>query len=219
MDWRPLFVSLQVGLVSTAIALLLGAALGAWLAHRSTRWTGALVLLPLVLPPTVLGYYLLVLIGRRGPVGQLYEALTGQPLVFTLKAAVIAACAATIPIVARQLAAAFAEIPHEVKEAARIDGAGGLSMFLWIQLPLIRGPIAAAAAIAFARAVGDFGTTLMVAGNIPGRTQTASIAIYDLINAGKDDQAVVLVVAISVVALAVLALAGGRAEGTRTKSA
>lgn len=215
LDWRPLWISLQVGAAATAVSLVLGTLLGHWLATRrfaGRRWFSALVLLPLVLPPTVLGWYLLVLLGRRSPVGRLYEALFGEPIVFTLKAAVIAACVSTVPIVARQLAAAFALTEPGVLEAARLDGARGWRLLWWVQLPMIRPALAAAGAVAFARAVGDFGATLMVAGNIPGRTQTAAIAVYDLVNSGREGQAAVLVAIMSAVALVVLAYASAGGE-------
>lgn len=213
IDWQPVWLSLQVGGAATLIAVAAGAPLGWWLTHTRVigrRFLNAFVLLPLVLPPTVLGYYLLVLIGQRGPIGVVWQAVFGAPLVFTSKAAVLAACASTIPIVTRQLAAAFTAIDPDVTEAARLDGATGLSLFFQVHLPQIREPLIAAATIAFARAVGDFGATLMVAGNIPGRTQTASIAIYDLMNAGRDAQALVLVVIVSLVSLIVLVLTSGR---------
>ena len=213
VDWHPVWISLKVGVSATFISMILGSLVGYFLAHfqfPGRRWVEAIVLLPLVLPPTVLGYYLLVIIGRRGPIGHIWEAVFGSPLVFTLKAAVIAACAATIPIVARQLAAAFAQTDPEVVEAARIDGASGWSLFLLVQLPQIRTPLIAAGTIAFARAVGDFGATLMVAGNLPKRTQTAAIAIWDLMNAGQDGQAFVLVLIVSAISLVALAFTTGR---------
>jgi molybdate transport system permease protein len=215
-DFAPILLSLRVAGTATLISLLVGAILGYWLTsreRRARRWLGALVLLPLMLPPTVLGYYLLVLMGRRGPVGRLWEAATGAPLVFTTTAAVVAACASTIPIVTRQLAAAFDEISHELIEAARLDGASGLRLFRHLHLPLVRGALLSAGTIAFARAVGDFGATLMVAGNIPGETQTAAIAIYELMNAGRDGEAFVMVAIITLLAIGVLAFTGGRGRG------
>lgn len=219
IDWRPVLVSLHVASIATVLSLAVGALLGWLFAHRrfpGRRALEAAVLLPLVLPPTVLGYYLLVLVGANGPVGHAWQAIFGAPLVFTRNAAILAACVATVPIVARQLSAAFASIDADATEAARLAGAGGWSLFWHIHLPQIRGPLAAAATIAFARALGDFGTTLMVAGSIPGRTQTASLAIYDLISAGRPQEATVLVVIVSAVALAALAaVAGGNRDEPR----
>lgn len=207
IDWRPLWLSLEVGVAATLVSIAAGTLLGYGIAQLSgtvRRWLSALVLLPLALPPTVLGYFLLVVLGRRSFVGHLWEQVTGEPLVFTLKAAIIAACASAIPIVARQLAAAFASADRDVLEAARLDGAHGLPLFLHVQLPLVRLPLVAAAAIAFSRALGDFGATLMVAGNMPGRTQTAALAIYDRVNAGRDQEAMILVLATTALCLIVL---------------
>jgi len=221
IDWRPVVVSLHVASAATVLSVVVGSALGWIFAHRDfpgRRAIEAAVLLPLVLPPTVLGYYLLVLIGAHGPVGHAWTAVFGAPLVFTRNAAIVAACVATVPIVARQLSAAFAAIDDDATEAARLAGAGAWSLFWHIHLPQIRGPLAAAATIAFARALGDFGTTLMVAGSIPGRTQTASLAIYDLISAGRAGEATVLVVLVSVVALAALwAVSGTLPKGARAR--
>lgn len=213
IDWRPVWVSLQVGGAATLLAVVVGTLVGYGLARArfpGARFVEALVLLPLVLPPTVLGYYLLVVIGQQGPIGRAWMAATGGPLVFTINAAIIAATVATVPIVARTMTAAFAAIDHEVIDAARLDGASAWRILLHIQVPLLEGPLAAAAAVAFARAIGDFGTTLMVAGSLPGRTQTASIAIYDLINAGRDHDALLLAILISVVSLVVIMLTSRR---------
>ncbi len=219
VDWRPVVLTIQIASVSTAISLIVGVALGYWLASRNfpgKRWIMAAVLMPLVLPPTVLGFYLLVLLGRRGPIGELWMFLFDAPLVFTWKAAVVAACVSTIPIVTRQLSAAFATIDHETTEAARLDGAGGFRIFIDIYIPQIQPAIFAAATIAFARAVGDFGATLMVAGNIPGKTQTASIAIYEMMNSGRDGEAMVLAIIISIMALIILAYTtGGEVRNSR----
>ena len=219
VDWRPVFLTLRVAFAATLAALVLGSLFGYFLgtrAFRGKRWVMAAVLLPLVLPPTVVGYYLLVLAGRRSPIGEAWETLFGSPLVFTTNAAILAASVATIPIVTRQLAAVFSGTEEEIIEAARIDGAGGVRLFLEIYLPLIRPSLMAAGTIAFARAVGDFGATLMVAGNIPGETQTAAIAIYELMNAGRDREAFVLVAIISALALLVLAYtSGGEAKAER----
>jgi molybdate transport system permease protein len=216
VDWSPVWLSFRVGLSAMAIAVVLGTVIGWRLAHqrRGAQWGEAAILLPLVLPPTVLGYYLLVLIGRRGPVGIAWEALFSGPLVFTLNAAILAASVATIPIVAIQMRAAFSTVPHDTLEAARLDGAHGWELLLHILLPQVRVPLAAAASIAFARAVGDFGTTLMVAGSIPGRTQTASLAIYERLMTQRDNEALLLVVIVSLVCLCVLAIANRRVGGT-----
>jgi molybdate transport system permease protein len=211
-DWTPVWLSFRVGLASMAIAVVVGTLLGWMLSHpgKRARVGEAAVLLPLVLPPTVLGYYLLVLIGRRGPIGIAWESLFGAPLVFTLNAAILAAAVATIPIVAVQMRAAFSSISPDTLEAARIDGAHGFRLLLHILLPQVTIPLAASASIAFARAIGDFGTTLMVAGSIPGRTQTASLAIYERLMTQRDDEALFLVIIISLICLIALIAANQR---------
>ena len=209
-DFAPIFLTLRVALLATAVALVVGTALGfvlQWSRLPLRRFFLAATMLPLVLPPTVLGFYLLALLGRRSFIGRAWEGLTGEPLVFTVSAAVIAASVSAIPIVARQIASAVTTIDPDSVEAAQLDGAGRWRIFTSIYLPLLRPSLLAAGSIAFARSVGDFGATLMVAGNIPGRTQTASIAIYDLVNAGREQDALVLVVLISVMTLAVLVYA------------
>lgn len=213
IDWFPLWASLRVGAAATAISLLVGTAIG-WALSRG-RIPGAaaieaVVLLPLVLPPTVLGFFLLSAIGARSAFGRAWETLTGAPLVFTLKAAVLAACVSAVPLVARIVRSALDREDPEIEEAARIDGAGRWAIAFHIVLPRLRSTLLAAAGLAFAKSVGDFGATLMVAGNIPGRTQTASIAIYDLANAGREADALAYAAVLCAAALLVLAGLGGR---------
>jgi molybdate transport system permease protein len=167
----------------------------------------AAVTLPLVLPPTVLGYYLLVLLGRASPVGELYQWLFGGPLVFTWQAAVVASLFHSTPLLVKSARAAFESVDRSYERAARTLGATELRLFWRVTLPLVRRPILAATALAFARSLGDFGVTLMIAGNIPGRTQTVSIAIFDAVEAGNGAVARVLVIIVSVIALGILTLA------------
>ena len=211
IDWFPLWLSLRVAGVATVLAAVLGILIAYALAEG--RWRGrnfveSLATLPLILPPTVLGFYLLVTLGRQSVVGSFIERVTGVSLVFTWQGAVVAAVVPAIPYVIRTARAAFEEIDVSVREAARIDGASRLQQFLLVLLPLGRRGIAAGIAFAFARALGEFGATLMVAGNIPGRTQTMPIAIYDAVQAGSYDLAGVLVAILTVAALAVLLLVG-----------
>jgi molybdate transport system permease protein len=172
----------------------------------------ALTSLPLTLPPTVLGYYLLVALGRGSALGQWIEAVTGSPLVFTWQGAVIAAAVPSFPFVVRTARAAFEDVDAVLLEAARIDGSGRLQQFFLILLPLARRGITAGLALAFARALGDFGTTLMVAGNIPGRTQTMPIAIYDAVQAGRWETATTLVLILTIVSVSVLVVIGRLGE-------
>ncbi|MGP0076631.1 MAG: molybdate ABC transporter permease subunit [Bryobacteraceae bacterium] len=210
IDWFPLWLSLRVSAISTALALLVGLWLAWTLANRSFRGKellDAAITLPLVLPPTVLGYYLLVLLGRVSPVGQLYEWLFGAPLVFTWQAAVVASLFHSTPLLVKSARAAFESVDRSYERAARNLGATELRLFWRVTLPLVRRSILAATALAFARSLGDFGVTLMIAGNIPGRTQTVSIAIFDAVEGGNGAAARILVLIVSAIALAILTLA------------
>ena len=210
MDWFPLWLSLRVALVSTGISLVLGLAIAHTLANRSFRGREVLdaaVTLPLVLPPTVLGYYLLVLLGRNTALGKVYEWLTGSPLVFTAEAAVVAAIFHSAPLLIKSARAAFESVDRSYERAARTLGASEWRVFRSVTLPLARRSIAASAALAFARSLGDFGVTIMIAGNIPGRTQTVSVAIYDAVESGNGALARALAVIVSVLALVILTLA------------
>jgi molybdate transport system permease protein len=210
IDWFPLWLSLRVAALSTVISA--GAGIGiAWvLANKDFRfkeWLDALVTLPLVLPPTVLGYYLLVLLGREGLPGRVYEAVFGTPLVFTWQAAVVAALFHSLPLLVKSARAALESVDRDYERAARTLGASEARLFWSVTLPLARRSILAAIALAFARSLGDFGVTIMLAGNIPGRTQTVAVAIYDAVEAGQGAVARALVLAVSAIALALLALA------------
>jgi len=210
IDWFPLWLSLRVAAISTVLALVIGLWLAWILANRVFRGReliDAAVTLPLVLPPTVLGYYLLVVLGRHSPVGQLYEWMFGGPLVFTWQAAVVAALFHALPLLVKSARAAFESVDRSYERAARNLGASELRLFWGVTLPLARRSILAATALAFARSLGDFGVTLMIAGNIPGRTQTVALAIYDAVEGGKANVALALVLIISAAALLVIAAA------------
>jgi len=210
IDWFPLWLSLRVAFLATGIAVAGGVWLAYILANREFRGKeilDAAISLPLVLPPTVLGAYLLVVIGRASPFGRIWEAIFGEPLVFTWKAAVVAALLHSLPLLVKSARAAFESLDRRYERAARTLGASEWRLFWRVTFPLAQRSIFAAAALAFARALGDFGVTLMVAGNIPGRTQTVAVAIYDAVEGGNTAVARVLVVVVSVVALSILTLA------------
>ena len=210
IDWFPLWLSLRVAFVSTAVAFFIGLWLAYILANREFRGKEVLdaaVTLPLVLPPTVLGYYLLVLLAGNSPLGKLWENIFGSPLVFTWKAAVVAALLHSLPLLVKSARAALESVDRRLERTARNLGASEWRLFWKVTLPLARRSILAAVALAFARSLGDFGVTLMVAGNIPGRTQTVAVAIYDAVEAGNTALARTLVIVISVVALSILTLA------------
>jgi len=210
IDWFPLWLSLRVAFVSTAVAFVAGLWLAYILANREFRGKEVLdaaVTLPLVLPPTVLGYYLLVLLAGNSPLGKLWENIFGSPLVFTWKAAVVAALLHALPLLVKSARAALESVDRSLERAARNLGASEWRLFWRVTLPLARRSILAAVALAFARSLGDFGVTLMVAGNIPGRTQTVAVAIYDAVESGNGAVARTLVLVVSAVALVILTLA------------
>jgi molybdate transport system permease protein len=210
IDWFPLWLSLRVAAISTTLALVIGLWLAWTLANRSFRGKeilDAAITLPLVLPPTVLGYYLLVLLGRNTPIGGFYEWLFGHPLVFSWQAAVVAALFHSTPLLVKSARAAFESVDRSYERAARSLGASETRLFWRVTLPLARRSILAAGALAFARSLGDFGITIMIAGNIPGRTQTVAVAIYDAAESDNGGVARLLSIIISAVALAVLLIA------------
>ena len=207
MDWFPLLLSLRVAGLATLITSVVGVA-GAYVLARF-RFPGrglleAIASLPIVLPPTVLGYYLLVVIGRNSPIGRAYEAVTGGPLVFTWQAAVLAASVASLPFCLRTATAAINAVDVAYEEAARVAGVHGARLAFTVTLPLAVRGIVAGISLAFARALGDFGTTIMVAGNIPGRTQTMPIAVFDRVQAFDYTTAGVLAGVLAAVAIVVL---------------
>jgi len=210
IDWFPLWLSLRVALLATLLAAASGIPIAYWLANRDFRFkefVDAATTLPLVLPPTVLGYYLLVLLGRESWPGRAYESIFGEPLVFSWQAAVLAAVLHSAPLLIKSSRAALESVDHVYERAARTLGAPEWRVFFQVTLPLARRPILAAAALAFARSLGDFGVTIMVAGNIPGRTQTVAVAIYDAVEGGHGAAARALVLVVSLLALALLTLA------------
>lgn len=207
MAWAPLLLSFQVAITATLVAALLGVALAAWLANG--RFPGrdlvdVLLTAPMVLPPTVLGYYLLVSIGRNSLIGSAFEAVTGSSLVFTRTGAVVAATVGALPIVVKSSRAALEGVDPILIHAARTLGATPLRAFLTVQLPLATRGITAALMLAFARSLGDFGVTLMIAGDIPGETQTASLAIYDAIAGHRDSDALGMAAVLTTLAVTML---------------
>ncbi|MEI8303121.1 MAG: molybdate ABC transporter permease subunit [Burkholderiales bacterium] len=214
--WVALGLSLKVAGWATLINLLAGVALG----QAMARWrfpgrelVDALLTLPMVMPPTVLGYYLLVLIGSQGPIGAWLLEHVGVRLIFTWQAAVIAAAVVSFPLVFKAARAAFEQVDPALEQAARTLGVGEVAVFFRVSLPLAWRGILAGLLLAFARALGEFGATLMVAGSIAGQTRTLSLAVYEAVQAGQDDTAAFLVAVTSVVGLAVLLGAGWLAPG------
>ena len=188
-DWFPLWLSLRVSAIATVLAVVFGVALAYLLAKWQSRWTSvleAVFTLPIVLPPTVLGYYLLTLLGTRSALGRTWESLFGAPLVFTQSGAVVAATVSALPFVIRAARAAISNVDPRVEQAARVVGMSEWKVARVVTLPLAARGIGAGVALGFARALGDFGATVMVAGNIPGQTQTLPVAVYDAVQAGDE---------------------------------
>jgi molybdate transport system permease protein len=216
IELSPLLLSFEVATVATCLATLVGVAL-AGLLSRPRFWgrelLDAAITAPMVLPPTVLGYYLLVLLGRESAIGRVFEACFGSPIVFSRGGAVIAAAIGALPLITRAARAALESVDARLIRAARTLGAGAFRAFFSVNLPLARRGIVAGVLLGFARALGDFGATLMVAGNIPGRTRTASLAIYDAVLSGRDADATQLSFVMTALALSVLAFAGYLTRG------
>ena len=214
--WPALWLSLQVATWATLACLVLGTGVG----YALARWrfpgrdlVDTLLTLPMVMPPTVLGYYLLVLLGRKGWVGGWLHTTFGINLIFTLTGAVIAATVVAFPLVFKPARAAFEAVDPQLQDAARVLGISEAGVFWRVTLPLAWRGILAGVLLGFARALGEFGATLMVAGSIPGKTQTLSIAVYEAVQAGQDDVANLLVLITSVVCVAVLLAVGKLAPG------
>ncbi len=214
--WVALALTLKVAGWATAINLVLGVGVGYALARW--RFAGrdlldAALTLPMVMPPTVLGYYLLVVIGSQGVIGAWLLQTFGIRLIFTWQAAVIAATIVAFPLVFKAARAAFEQVDPQLEDAARTLGLGEWGVFFRVSLPLAWRGILAGLLLSFARALGEFGATLMVAGSIVGQTQTLSIAVYEAVQAGQDDTANFLVAVTSLVCLSVLLSAGRLVPG------
>jgi molybdate transport system permease protein len=204
-------LSIRVALFATLLNALLGIPLAYLLARRAFRGRALvdlLVTLPLVLPPTVTGYYLIVLLGRRGWLGAPVYAWTGWSVAFTWYAAVIAATVMALPLLVRTARAAIESVDRELEKAAYTLGRSEWRTALEVTLPLAKNGIIAGLVLAFARALGEVGATLMLAGNIPGRTTTVPLAIYTAVQTGEMGEAVVLVLALTILSCLVLMVAG-----------
>ncbi|MDB4988245.1 MAG: Molybdenum transport system permease protein ModB [Myxococcaceae bacterium] len=209
MSWAPILLSLEVASCATLLAGVLGIAIALLLARTrfcGKEWVDVLVTAPMVLPPTVLGYYLLTLLGRSSSLGRAFESVTGSSIAFSRTGAVIAATLAALPFVLKSARVAFEEIDPRLLAAAQTLGARPLRVLFQIELPLARAGIAAGLALGFARSLGEFGITLMLAGNLPGETQTSALAIYDAVQASRDQDATKLSLLMSLIAVSLLYL-------------
>lgn len=216
LAWPALALSLKVAGCATIINLFAGVGVGYALARL--RFPGrdivdSLLTLPMVMPPTVLGYYLLVMLGRRGWIGAWLHEHFGVSLIFTWQGAVIAAAIVGFPLVFKPARAAFEAVDSQLEQAARVLAVSEAGIFFRVTLPLAWRGILAGVLLGFARALGEFGATLMVAGSIPGKTQTLSIAVYEAVQAGQDDVANTLVLITSAVCIVVLVTSARLAPG------
>lgn len=208
MDYAPLWISIRTSLTATFVTFFLGIAAGWFVAKYKGRMKGfidGIFTLPMVLPPTVVGFFLLVFFGKNGPAGKLLFSL-GYPVIFSWWATVIAATVVSFPLMYKTARGAFEQIDGNVVDAARTLGVSEWKIFWRVTVPLAWPGIAAGTVLAFARALGEFGATMMVAGNIPGRTQTIPVAIFFAAESGEMDRAAVWVMLIFIVSLLVMVL-------------
>jgi molybdate transport system permease protein len=211
LNLSPLWLTLKVASLATLCAFCAGVLIAFFMSRgrfAGKDWIDSALALPMVLPPTVLGYYLIVMIGRKGWIGEwLYESF-GISLIFTWQGAVIASAVVSLPLVFKSARAAFEGVDKNLENAARTLGSSEIAVFFRVSFPLAWRGILAGTMLAFARAMGEFGATLMVAGNLPGKTQTLSMAVYDAVQAGNDSLATTLVVITSSVCILILYLSG-----------
>ena len=207
MDYSPLVLSLWVSALATSIIAVLGTLIAYVLARK--RFFGRTMLdafttLPMILPPTVTGYYLIILLGKNGVMGNYIFKLTGWSVMFTWQAAVIAATVVAIPIMIKSAKAAIESVDIEYEKAAFTLGKSEIETFFLVTLPLAKKGLIAGLVLSFARALGEFGATIMIAGNIPGKTSTMPLAIYRAFQSGEDQLATTLVIILTVVSIAVI---------------
>lgn len=209
MDWTALLLSLQLSFWTMLILLPVGIWMGrrlAWTQARSKSVLEALVALPLVLPPTVLGFYLLVAMGANSPVGRAWEALFGQQLTFSFSGLLVASVIFNLPFAIQPMQRAFEAIPPEVREAGRCCGLSPWQILTRIELPLAWPGILSALVLTFAHTLGEFGVVLMVGGSIPGETRTIAISIYDRVQAFDNQAAGLMSAVLLIISLAAISL-------------
>jgi len=205
MNWDPLWLSYKVATIATLLSILVGVGIATLLSQfrfRGRELVDALVTVPMVMPPTVLGYYVLTAVGKHSWLGKAYESLTGGHIAFSVTGCVIAAFVGSVPLVIKSSRSALERVDPTLVQAARTLGASPLRAYVTVQLPLAAPGIAAGVMLAFARALGDFGVTVMVAGSIPGQTQTAALYVYEQV--AKQAPAGAMVAVLTATAITVL---------------
>lgn len=203
----PIWLSLKVATISGVIVIIMGTLIGKVLARRKFKGKAileTLLMLPMVLPPTVVGFLLIVVFGKNSIIGQAIEWIFNQPIIFTWWAAVIAAVVVAFPLMYQSAKSGFEGVDQGIEEAAKVDGAGEWKTFLLISVPLASKMLLAGSVLSFARALGEFGATLMFAGNIPGVTQTIPTAIYIALDSGNRLMAWMWVIAIMILSFAMM---------------
>lgn len=186
MDWQALWLTLRLDLVVCVLLLVIGIPVALWLAFTGWRWKfliEAIVAMPLILPPTVLGFYLLIALGPRSPLGRIYQSISGSSLPFTFSGLVVASIVYSLPFMVQPLASAFSAVDRKVLAASEVLGASPLRTFFRVILPLSISGLLTGLVLTFAHTLGEFGVVLMVGGNIPGVTRTVSVSIYDNVQA------------------------------------
>lgn len=210
MDWQAFLLTMRLALVVTTILLLLGVPLAYWLAFSRWRWkfiVEAMVALPIVLPPTVLGFYVLIALGQRSPLGKWWQSLIGHPLAFTFEGLVIGSVLYSLPFAVQPFAASFTSVDRRLLAASEVLGASRVRTFWRVIMPLSVPGLVTGIALSFAHTVGEFGVVLMVGGNIPGVTRTLSINIYDQVqdlNYSGANMTALILVAIALILLSIL---------------
>ncbi|MDF2902888.1 MAG: molybdenum transporter rane protein [Bacillus sp. (in: firmicutes)] len=207
--WTPVKLSLEIASVAVIIVFILGITLAMWMTRFRVRGKviiETILLLPLVLPPTVVGFLLIVIFGNQSPVGILFQRIFHQSIMFTWWAALISATIVAFPLMYQSAKTGFQIVDLDIEDAARIDGANNWKVFLYITIPLSLKSIISGFILAFARALGEFGATFMFAGNLPGKTQTIPIAVYIALDSGNMDLAWILVISIIFISFVMLIL-------------
>jgi molybdate transport system permease protein len=212
MDWQAVGLSVRLGLATTAVLIVIGMPIGYWLARSRRPWrplVEALVALPLVLPPTVLGFYLLLAMGPRGPLGVLWESTTGGRLAFSFEALLVASVISSLPFAVQPFSVAFAAVDRSLLETSWTLGRSGLATFFRVVIPLSVGGILTGMVLTFAHTIGEFGVVLMVGGSIPGETRTVALVIYDRVQALDYGGAAATALPLLLISFAVLAVTYG----------
>ena len=218
IDWQAFRLTIELAVVVSAVLLVVGLPLAYWIAFSRRRWkflVEALVALPIVLPPTVLGFYVLVALGSRSPLGRWWQSMTGHTLAFTFTGLVIGSILYSLPFAVQPFAASFSSVDRKLLAASATLGASPLRTFFRVVVPLSVPGLVAGVALAFAHTMGEFGVVLMVGGNIPGVTRTVSIGIYDQVQASNYASANAMALLLLVFCFGVLTLVYGMHRRTR----